>query len=189
MRFLYIALVALIVGCAAQKAPAPASAPETAGLPEGFTRFIAHGESLGVAGDARYFVIVDDRVTDHDLRRRITKYVSYIFTYRGMTETFAADLSDYYVLVNFSADQNSNSQTLELTAVSTKVYEATKVAKPRWYAASVHYGSPLDTESMLAMHVLAVRDFAGANPNPYQGTSSYRNDSELVSVLKNAVGP
>lgn len=147
-------------------------------------RFTTQGGSYGDPRGVDYYVVVDDESAPNELKKKLMDYASYVLKYRGLSETLFPDDAEYILLVTFRPyNTKDNVQYFELAAASRKVYEVTKEFRPSWLAASLHAGKPTYPKSMLAMHTLAIRDFAGGNPSAYQARVSYESNSELVQYL------
>lgn len=153
----------------------------------GPTRLFVEGGASGAVTAGDYFVIFSDESLSEDSvsdeqRKHIMNYASYILRYRGLQETYFIDDAEYLLLVSFQEyDEASNRQIFQLSAGSKRVYEATREFRPRWIASSIHVGKPRHPEAMLAMHTLAIRNFAGGNP--LNASAEYDADSEQVQDL------
>ena len=177
MRYLLLISLILVSSCSANLGTKSGS--------DEFTRFVNRGASYGVASDSQYYVVFEEETLPDDTMQKLANYTSYILNYRGMYETTIPQQADYYVMVSFKPyDSKSKEQYLQLSAASTKVYDATGEFKPRWWAHSVYRGDKPKHQHMLAMHALAIRDFVGSVPNGYQVYTSYRQDNKVVLELE-----
>jgi hypothetical protein len=177
MRYFVLLALFFVVGCTATLKPKTAK--------EDITRFVANGASYGVSRDSQYYVVFEDDSLPDETMQKLANYTSYILDYRGMYETTIPQQADYYVMISFKPyDPGSKEQYFQLSAASTKVFDATGEFKPRWWANSVYRGEKPSHKHMFAMHALAIRDFVGSAPNAYQVYVGYKPDNKIVLELE-----
>ena len=145
-------------------------------------RLSTSGGSYGAYHDAKYYVILDAETRSLVDTDAVQKYVSYLLEYRGLHETAIQDSAEYFVVVSYSEELGE--QSLQLTGVSRRVYEALGEVRPSWVAMSKHIGKPLIQGKMLPLHIMALRDFAGSNPQAYRSNPKYSlSDPYLLDLI------
>ncbi len=144
--------------------------------------------SVGTYSDGSHYVVLDGETIWSDQEDRLRKYISYLLEYGGLKEVDSQEDAEYIVIVNYvDESQNEQVQQLALTAVSKKVFKTTGEVRPRWVAASRHYGPSPAPEEMLPMHALAIRDYVGGNPYMSQPSVGYKVDDPLIASLMKKV--
>jgi hypothetical protein len=149
--------------------------------------FEVEGFSMGDPGGVYYFIVLDDYEYDDETAEKLLGYASYVLRYRGLTEAMFAEQAEYIVVVSYGdLEPNGNQQYFQLTAGSKRIYETLGEFRASWSAASIHDGEPADGDNMLALHALAIREFAGL---PLNGSShrAYDPYSKVVENIRKEV--
>ena len=179
MKRLVLSLCFIVLaGCAA---------PQTTS-DEKWVRFSIEGGSFGDPRGVNYFVVLDDGTYDVSTQKKLYGYASYVLNYRGLVEAMYEEDAEYIVVVSFKEyNKIDDQQVFQLAAGSKRIYESLGELRPSWVAASIHNGDPISQENMLALHTLAIREFAGGNPYPAGVPRSFERNSTVVDSVKREV--
>ncbi|CAA0126068.1 Uncharacterised protein [Halioglobus japonicus] len=156
--------------------------PDSGGFDGCKVTFEVEAFSLGDPSGVYYYIVLDDKEYSDDMAQQLIGYASYVLRYRGLVEAMYEEQAEYLVVVSYGEmETNNDQQYFQLTAGSKRIYETLGEFRASWSAASIHQGKAGNEGDMLALHALAIREYAGL----YIDGPSHRAYDPYSKVVKN----